>query len=151
MFTRVAVLGGGEEGGSDLVTEAWRDGLQCDSVSRTPERTWPPAESSLSSPSWHCCRCRNLPRLNLVVSAEWCGDSLADTEAARTMVRDWAMLGTCSVSQPPGLSSFSKLCWMERLEEDIDSSTVKPLPSGLPSIEFCRSVLLPEPELLERA
>ena len=46
-----------------------------------------------------------------------------DAEAARTMVRDWAMLGTCRVSQLPPitLSSFSELCETERLDEDWDS------------------------------
>ena len=104
------VGGGGEGGGSDLVTEV-------------------AAASSCASPSWHCCRCRNLvvevragrrhlPRLNLVARAPWGEDS----EAARTMVRDWAMLGTCSVSQLPPItpSSFSELWETERLEEDWD-------------------------------
>ena len=74
---------------------------------------------------------RHLPRLNLVASAPWGEDS----EAARTMVRDWAMLGTCKVSQLPPItpSSFSELWETERLEEDCDSSLLN-LPSVRPSL-----------------
>ena len=103
-LTRADVAGGGGEGGgSDFVIVA--------------------VTSSWFSPSWHCWRCRNRPLLNLVASAPWIGDSVADAEAARTMVRDWAMLGTCRVSQLPPitLSSFSELCETERLDEDWDS------------------------------
>jgi hypothetical protein len=63
------------------------------------------------------------------------------------MVRDWAMLGTCSVSQLPPItpSSFSELCETERLEEDIISSLLV-RPSVRPSLEVCISELF-DPEL----
>ena len=107
--------GGGDGGGSDFVTVA--------------------GTSSWFSPSWHCWRCRNRPLLNLVASAPWIGDSVADADAALTMVRDWAMLGTWRVSQLPPItpSSFSELCETERLDEDWDSCLLL-RPSALPSL-----------------
>ena len=107
--------GGGDGGGSDFVTVA--------------------VTSSWFSPSWHCWRCRNRPLLNLVASAPWIGDSVAEADAARTMVRDWAMLGTCRVSQLPPItpSSFSELCETERLDDDCDSCLLL-RPSARPSL-----------------